>query len=70
MSIINLEYMGIFNENAIKAISKESELLKEEGEKLAYVLNLKKNKAGLYETTWGNKTEIGLYLTVLGILIN
>lgn len=44
MAIINLEYMGLFNENAINTISKKEKDLLE--------------------------TDIGLYLTLLGILIN
>lgn len=34
------------------------------GADIADILNLKKNKDGTYPTTWGNKSEYGLYLTV------
>jgi len=34
------------------------------GKALANLLHLKKNKNGRYDTSWGDKTELGLYLTI------
>ena len=38
------------------------------GNKIATVLDLKKNKYDRYNTTWGGKTDLGLYRTVNRIL--
>lgn len=37
-------------------------------ELLAEVLGLKKSLDGRYDTTWGDKTALGLYLTVVRII--
>jgi hypothetical protein len=34
------------------------------GKEIADMLMLKRDKNGRYETTWGNKTPLGLYLTL------
>jgi len=34
------------------------------GEKLAWALGIRKNRAGRYKTNWGDKTAMGLYLTI------
>lgn len=39
------------------------------GDKLATVLGLKRNEVNRYDTTWGDKTNLGLALTVQRILI-
>lgn len=34
------------------------------GDKLAWALGIGKNRAGRYKTNWGDKTALGLYLTI------
>jgi hypothetical protein len=38
------------------------------GEKLIEVLQLKKKPNGRVDTTWGDKTPLGLYLTVQAVI--
>ena len=38
------------------------------GEALAKLLHLKKNAIGRYDTAWGDKTALGLYLTVCRVI--
>lgn len=38
------------------------------GEKIAQFLNLKKTKEGRYNTTYGTKTDTGLYLSIIRFL--
>jgi len=38
------------------------------GKRIANILMLKQDKQGLYNTTWGTKTDIGLYRTVKRII--
>jgi len=48
----------------------QAEHTKEEqlGKKIVEILNLKKNKNGKYNTTWGNKTMLGLGATMITIM--
>jgi len=38
------------------------------GELLANLLHLKKNDKGRYDTAWGDKTALGLYLTIKRVI--
>jgi len=40
----------------------------EKGKKLAELLDLKIKENGRYDTTWGDKTPLGLFLTVQRII--
>jgi len=40
----------------------------DKGELIAYMLNLKKDKQGRYDTTWGPKTATGLYYCMVTIV--
>lgn len=42
--------------------------MERQGNLLAEILMLEKNKNGRYDTTWGDKTAIGLYKTVIRIV--
>ena len=40
----------------------------DKGELIAFMLDLKPNTQGRYETTWGNKTATGLYNCMVRIV--
>jgi len=50
-------------DNATDGLLTSDEMTKA-GEKLAWALGIRKNRAGRYKTNWGDKTALGLYLTI------
>lgn len=52
----------------IEADTQDEKEMARRGKQLAEILGLKKNRAGRYDTTWGDKTEIGLYRTARRVL--
>jgi hypothetical protein len=50
----------------MKTIAEEQE--EKIGKAIAEVLQLKKNKLGRYDTTWGDKTDLGLYWIIERII--
>lgn len=62
------EQSSDFQDNSGQDAGVESDVEENKGVKLAELLQLSKNANGLYDTTWGDKTAKGLFLTIKRVL--